>query len=63
MNAAEGCDVNHRVRKKMRISSDTVNQETETFTSPHQERNTDQRKKREEKEESEVLGVEQSGRG
>jgi len=47
----------------MRISSDTVNQETETFTSPHQERNTDQRKKREEKEEAEVLGAEKLGHG
>jgi hypothetical protein len=56
-NAAEGCDESHRVRKKMRISSDTVNQETESFTFPHQERNTEQREKREEKE-SNILEAE-----
>ena len=58
-NAAEGCDESHRVRKKMRISSDTVNQETESLTFPHQEWNTDQRGKRE-KEETQVLETEKT---
>ena len=42
-SAAEGCDEerSHRVRKKMRISSDTVNQETGIFRFPHHEWNTD----------------------
>ena len=46
----------------MRISSDTVNQETERFTVPHQERNTDQREKREEKE-SDILETKTSREG
>jgi hypothetical protein len=46
----------------MRISSDTVNQETESFKFPHQERNTEQREKRGEKE-SNILEAETSREG